>query len=127
VAIRFGQGLWSDPALTVKADAEFQAAELDTPAAVRAAYVYDTSDGPLVVEIPSFPDSGGSVLLTIDAIDTWNLPDGAGQWDVTLQKSDGDWLRALEGQFSAIHTVSGSAIPYPPITGYGFGPYGGTT
>jgi hypothetical protein len=121
VAIRFGLGLWSDPALTVKADATFQRAALDTPTVVNAAYEFDyptvTADdgtvtgGPLVVAIPAFVDESGSILLTLDQFATWALPAGAGQWDVTVQQSSGDWVRALEGQFSAVPTVSGTALP----------------
>jgi hypothetical protein len=121
VQIRFGQGLWSDPALTMKADALVQMAALDAPLSVHAAYEYDypfitdpdgiVTGGPLVVEIPSFVDESGSILLTLDRYATWALPDGAGQWDVTVEQSSGDWLRALEGQFSAIQTVSGTALP----------------
>ena len=138
VQIRTGQGLWSDPVLKMKADALVQMAEQQTPLGVRAAYEYDyafvtaddgtVSGGPLVVEIDSFiNDEGGTVLLTLDADETWILPDGTGQWDVTLQQQSGDWVRLLEGQFSAIPTVSGADIPYPPTTGYGVTvPYGGS-
>lgn len=121
VQIRFGQGLWSDPALTVKADALVQMAEIDIPTSAHAAYEYDfpfetdadgvVTGGPLIVDIPSFIDTSGSILLSLDRVTTWALPEGAGQWDVTLEQSSGEWMRALEGQFSAIPTVSGTALP----------------
>lgn len=126
VQIRFGQGLWSDPVLTVKADAIFQEAQLDSPLTVHAAYQYDyppvaaddgtTSGGPLIVDIPAFVSEDGSVLLTLDQYATWALPDGAGVWDVTVQQSTGDWMRPLEGQWSAIPTVSGTALPGRLVT-----------
>lgn len=126
VELRFGQGLWSDAKLVVKATELFQMAAQVAPSAVRAGYEYDYDSGPYTVEIESAIAEDGTVVLTITDANTWLLPDGCGQWDLSVQQSSGDWLRALEGQFSAIPTVSGHEIPAPEGTGYGYGPYGGS-
>jgi hypothetical protein len=115
VRIRFDTGNWTEPVLTVRADALVTKAEMDEPVAVWAAYEHltlvtepDTETTSQVwarVEIPA-AISEGSVVLTLTAIDTYVLPTGAGQWDVVVEQTNGDTLRVLEGQFSTVETVA---------------------
>lgn len=128
VELRFGGGNWSDPVVTVKADATFQLAQLQALTAVRAGYEYDypvvvaddgtVTGGPLVVPISAGIQEDGNVVLTLTDTETWALPDGTGQWDCFVQQDvSGDWLRVLEGQFSAVPTVAGTAFPGLASTG----------
>lgn len=121
--IAFDRGLWSDPVVTVKADAIFAMAVQSIPTAVRAAYEFDYPvvvdddgleiGGPLIVEIPTAVGVDGTIVMTLDVDDTLAIPDGCGVWDVMVQQpTSSDWIRLLEGQFSAIPTVAG--IPVMP-------------
>jgi hypothetical protein len=122
--IVFDRGLWSDPSVTVKADAVFAMAVQTIPTAVRAAYEYDypvvvgddgvETGGPLIVDIPSAVGVDGTIVLTLTVDATRELPDGCGVWDLTVQQpTSAEWVRLLEGQFSAIPTVS---APLPGAT-----------